>query len=75
MAYRKLDVLLNPEICNALKFLMKHRASVGIKSGNVYLFPANKIGNKPRFPWPAIKRFAQKYELKNPDAIRSTPLR
>ena len=66
---------MNPQLRKAIEVLMKHRASVGIKSENLYLFPAKKNGNKPRFPWPVIKRFAQKYKLKNPDAIRSTPLR
>ena len=61
-------------LVEALQLIHKNRRAIGILDGNKFLFPnPGTLGFKD--PYPLIKRYANEFQLTNPDAITSTRLR
>ncbi len=71
---RHVSVLI-PKLCEeALVALQTGREACGVVAENPYLFP-QQSGDSHLNPWPIVRKFAMKYELDDPDSIKSTALR
>ena len=72
---RNNSVLIPQDMIEACDILVEERKVANICDENKYLFAIAGAKNKHLSPWPLIRKYAGKYDLKDPTTITSTKLR